>query len=204
MNTLKFSYIQFKNNLFIKLIIALLLLSQFVFSAKADEINPEASSVMPVFYLGAGDKLRIHVRNHPDLSLTIPINPNGKINFPLIGELTVAGKTETEFEKSITSKLRAHIRNPQVSVTLMEVRSFRVFVIGEVIHSGLFSVKGAVTVSQAIAMAGGFTPFADKSDILIFNQKKGRNFHFDFKDFVKHDSGISDIFLEAGDTVFVN
>lgn len=164
----------------------------------------EQTSSKPTFVLGEGDVLRVFVWNHPNLSLNVPINPNGTINYPLIGELKAAGKTEKEFENMVADKIRNHIKNPIVSVTLMEMNSNTVYVNGEVIHPGLFTVKGRLTASQAIAMAGGFTSFADKSSILIINQDLGRRIHFNFKDFIAEKPGHPDIYLQAGDTVFVN
>lgn len=186
------------------LALVLLLFSQLYTVSYADDINPQTTFSPPPFQLGSGDLLRIFVWNHPNLSLNVPINPNGNINYPLIGELNVSGTTETQLESTIARKLRNHIKSPQVTVTLMEVHSYRVYVIGEVIHSGHFTVKGALTASQAIAMAGGFTPFASKSDILILNQISNRKVPFDFDDFMKQKPGHPDIFLRAGDTVIVN
>lgn len=156
------------------------------------------------FILGSGDVLKIFVWNHKSLSFNLPINPNGKINFPLIGEIKAAGLTEAELENKIAKDLQSHIKKPQVSVTLLEVHSFRVYVLGEVIRSGQFLVKGSLTAVQAIAMAGGFTPFASKSDIIIVNQQDHRKVHFDFKDFVKQNNSQQDLFLHPGDTVIVN
>ena len=148
----------FTNKPLTHLLLVLLLFTQLSTFSHADDINHQITSSPPIFLLGSGDLLRIFVWNHPNLSLNVPINPNGNINYPLIGELNVSGSTETQLERTIAKKLRNHIKNPQVTVTLMEVHSYRVYVIGEVIHSGHFSVKGALTVSQALAMAGGFTP----------------------------------------------
>ncbi len=186
------------------LAVAILFLSQFFFSAEADSSIPDFNQEIPTFQLGAGDVIRIFVWNHPNLSMNVPINPNGTINYPLIGELKAAGLTETDFEKIISEKIRKHLKNPLVSVTLTELNSYRVYVNGEVLRSGSFSVKAPLTVTQAIAMAGGFTPFADKSDILIFNPVDGRRIHFDFNDFIRQNPGVRDIFLKTGDTVFVN
>jgi len=171
----------------------------------ASETNTQRQDHTPSpFILGAGDVLKIYVWNHKSLSFNIPINPNGKINYPLIGEIKAAGLTEAELENRISKNLQTHIKKPQVSVTLLEVQSFRVYVIGEVVRSGEFLVKGSLTAVQAIAMAGGFTPFASKSEILIVNQINNRKTYFDFKDFVKQNNSQQDIFLHPGDTVIVN
>ncbi len=172
--------------------------------AYAEQSQIDLVKDIPMFFLGAGDIVRVFVWNHPDLSLNTPINPNGIINYPLIGELKAAGITETDLEAAISRKISKHIKNPLVSVTLIELNSYDIYVSGEVMRSGLFSIKRPITVTQAIAMAGGFTPFANKNNILIVNRENGKRVHFDFKGFINKESVTSNIFLKPGDTVFVN
>ncbi len=185
------------------LLLILLLLQPFKFVLAESNTNAFASEPLP-FLLGSGDLLKIFVWDHKALSFNIPINPNGKISLPLIGEIKAAGLTESDLEKKITHRLQSHIKKPQVSVSLLEVKSFRVYVIGEVVRSGEFLVKGSLTAVQAIAMAGGFTPFASKSKIIITNQIEGRKIRFDFDDYVKQNNSQSELYLRPGDTVIVN
>ncbi len=186
------------------LLLLLLLLQSINFSFASESNTNRITSEPEPFYLGAGDLLKIFVWDHEALSFNIPINPNGKINLPLIGEIKAAGLTESDLEKKITHGLQSHIKKPQVSVSLLEVKSFRVYVVGEVVRSGEFLVKGSLTAVQAISMAGGFTPFASKSKIIITNQIDGRKMRFDFDDFVKQNNSQQEIYLRPGDTVIVN
>ena len=181
----------------------LLLFSLITEEVTALESSSEEHLKPAPFVLGSGDLLRIFVWDHPSLSLKIPINPNGSVNYPLIWKINAAGLTETGLEEIISKKLAEHIKNPQVTVTLMEVQSFRIYVLGEVLRSGEFIVKGAPTVIQAIAMAGGFTPFASKKNILILDKLDGKINVFNFEEVVDQDSHRQDIFLQPGDTVIV-
>ncbi len=181
--------------------IAFLLLMQFNIVANASETELDIEK--PVFFLGAGDIVRVFVWNHTDLSLNVPVNPNGMINYPLIGELNASGMTEKGLETIISKKLSTHIKTPLVSVTLIELNSYAIYVTGEVIRSGLFNVKNPITATQAIAMAGGFTPFANKQKIIIINRETGKRRLFNFNEYINDEQNVSDVFLKSGDTVYV-
>jgi polysaccharide export outer membrane protein len=104
----------------------------------------------------------------------------------------------------LTDRLREHVRDPQVSVTLQDARSYRVYVIGEVLRPGEFEVKGPVGVVQAIAMAGGFTPFATRTNVVIVGRgAPERRRAFDYDAFVAGSAGARDLVLAPGDTVVV-
>ncbi len=174
---------------------------QFTLAANASETHLDLEK--PKYFLGAGDVVRVFVWNHTDLTSNVPVNPNGIINYPLIGELKASGMTETELETIISKKLSTHIKTPLVSVTLIELNSYEIYVLGEVIRSGFFKVNSPVTATQAIAMAGGFTPFANKEKIIIINRETGKRRRFNFKEYITDEQISMDVFLKSGDTVYV-
>ncbi len=156
------------------------------------------------FNLGPGDVLSVSVWKQPSLTLVLPVTPDGSINYPLIGQVRAAGLTVKQLELLLTERLREHVREPQVTVTLSEARSYRVYVVGEVAHPGEFEVKAPVTVLQAIAMAGGFTPFASRARVVVVSRTPGEPRRaFDYEAFVNEKKGADNFVLSPGDTVVV-
>jgi polysaccharide export outer membrane protein len=170
--------------------------------ALSDEQAPALTSP---FKIGEGDVLSVFVWKQPTLSIQVPVRPDGKISYPLIGEVQAAGLTVQQLEEAIVSALKQHIRELQVTVSLQEVHSFRIYVLGEVMRPGMFELSGAVTVVQAIAMAGGFTPFASRSKVIIVNPKMNSDQRrsFDYASFVNGKEGNQNIILHPGDTVLI-
>lgn len=109
------------------------------------------------FTLGNGDVLQISVYGHPDLSLTKRVSEDGSINFPLVGEVSVAGMSERQAEVALARELERKqiVRNPQVSVVVQQYQTLRVSVLGNVSRPGVFEVRRGSTVVDLIAAAGG-------------------------------------------------
>ena len=118
------------------------------------------------YRLGAGDRIVITVFGEDDLSMNFFLNDTGKLNYPFLGELNVAGLTVTELEQLITSGLKGpYLVNPEVSVSISEYRSF--FVHGEVRKPGAFAFQPGLTLEKAVALAGGFTDRAARKKITV-------------------------------------
>ena len=114
-----------------------------------------------IYTLGTGDRLRIIVFGQENLSNIYPVDSGGRIAMPLIGSVPVAGRTTAQVEQEIAAKLKAgYIREPKVTVEIDTYRPF--FVLGEVTNSGQFAFVNNMTVQTAVAIAGGFTPRANK------------------------------------------
>lgn len=157
------------------------------------------------FRLGPGDVISVLVWKQPSVSQTVMINPDGRISYPLVGQIQASGRTLSELESAIATRLGKQLRDLQVTAVLKDVRSYRVFVMGEVLRPGVFELDGGVTIVQAIAMAGGFTAFASKKNVIVYNltARGGRRYNFDYSSFVANDAGVEDIVLVPGDTVIV-
>jgi protein involved in polysaccharide export with SLBB domain len=118
------------------------------------------------YTLGAGDKVRITVYNEPDLSGEFEVSGQGSISVPLLGQVQVLGKTTAEAQAILTQKYgKDYLVNPSVSIEVMNYRPF--FIIGEVNHPGSYPYVNGMTVINAVALAGGYTPRADHGDIKI-------------------------------------
>lgn len=158
----------------------------------------------PDYVIGADDTLHISVWKEPDLSETLPVRPDGKISMPLLNDITAAGLTPLELKDSITEKLKKYVSDPRVTVVVTAMNSRRVFVTGEVNHSGPISLLPHMTVLQALAQAG-FTQFANPKAIYLLRTQDGKQekVPFNYKDVVKGNHPEQNIELKPGDTIVV-
>lgn len=165
-----------------------------------------AASTAADYRLTAGDKLRIDVYKDPNLSQSLQIRPDGKITMPLVGDLSAAGHTPMELRDAISAGLKDYIKEPVVTVIVLETAPQVVYVTGEVNKPGALTlVNGRMSVVQAIAMAGGFTDFAKRKDVLVMRKSaKGmETLHFNYKEAIDEDSRREPLQLVPGDTVIV-
>jgi polysaccharide export outer membrane protein len=125
------------------------------------------------YVLGPEDEISITVWDHPDLTRKARINIEGKISFPLIGELQVTGLSQLQVEKKLKEMLAGgYIVDPQVSVQVTEYRSQKIFVIGEVNSPGAYPLTRKTLLVEAIAMAGGVKPEADQEIMIVRPKEK--------------------------------
>lgn len=125
-----------------------------------------AATAPDAYRLGAGDHILIQVFDEPDLSMSFRLNDSGILNYPLLGEIDVAGLTVPELEQRITRGLLGdYLVNPDVTVSIEEYRP--IFINGEVRQPGGFPYQPGLTVNKAIALAGGFTERADRDGFTV-------------------------------------
>jgi polysaccharide biosynthesis/export protein len=158
------------------------------------------------YRLIAGDKLRIEVYKDAQLSQALQIRPDGKVTLPLVGDVLAAGRTSIELRDAISEALKEYIANPVVTVIVTETAPQLVYVQGEVNKPGALTlVNGRMSILQALAMAGGFTDFANKKDIRIIRKTATgvQNLKFNYKDAIDEESKREPLQLLPGDTVIV-
>ena len=119
------------------------------------------------FLLGPEDVLEVVVFRNTDLSRQVVVRPDGMISMPLIGDVQAAGLSADQLAERITKRLKEFKENPAVSVSVKEINSYNVFVLGEVAKPGKYQLKSYTTLLQAISLAGGFTPFAAKNKLQV-------------------------------------
>lgn len=120
----------------------------------------------PAYILGSGDKIHVTVFNEPDLTGDFTVGDQGSVALPLIGNVTIGGKTVSEAENIVTQRYGAnYLVNPRVSIEVLNYRPF--FILGEVKNPGSYPYVAGMTVINAVALAGGFTPRADQGDIIV-------------------------------------
>ena len=164
---------------------------------------PEASGDSD-YVIGADDTLRISVWKEPDLSETLPVRPDGKISMPLLNDIPAAGLSPLQLKDSITEKLKKFIADPRVTVVVTAMASRRIFVSGEVVHTGPMTLLPHMTMLQALSQAG-FTQFANVKAIYLLRTENGKQekLPFNYKDVVKGNHPEQNIVLKPGDTVVV-
>lgn len=155
--------------------------SQPAESAPEEELSPTdaptrdkpfmSSKITKIFYqIAVNDRLFIAVWRVLDLSLEFIVGPDGKISFPLIGDIDAAGRTLAELDIEITEKLKEYIVSPQVSVMVREFAGDKLTIIGEVRNPGIYKFVGSTNIMSVIALAGGFTDRARSSQIVIVRE----------------------------------
>jgi polysaccharide export outer membrane protein len=170
--------------------------------------SPEAGTSTD-YRLTAGDKLRIEVYKDTQLSQSLQIRPDGKITLPLVGDLPAAGRTPIELRDAIGGALKPFMENPVVTVIVTEATPppvGLVHVMGEVNKPGALPLTGGpMSVLQALAMAGGFTDFADRKDIRILRKGKDgmESIKFNYKEALNDSNKREPVQLQPGDTVIV-
>lgn len=156
------------------------------------------------FMLGPADVIHINVWKNTDLSQTVTVGPDGFISLPLLGDVHVAGMTANDLAQALSTKLTSYIMNPQVTVSVVDIRSRLVYVLGQVGKPGSYPLIGPVNVLQLIAQAGGLSTYANRKGITILRASKGgtEKIRFNYNNVV-HGDGTQNVFLQPGDTVVV-
>ena len=157
------------------------------------------------FYLGPDDLLEISVWKDETLTRQVVVRPDGNISFPLIGDVRVQGRTVEEVRKEIEEKIRGYVPDAPVAVMVIQVNSPKIYVVGKVAKPGVYLMTVPLRVMQALAMAGGITPFSDSDNILILREEDGRQkmMQFDYSKVAAGKNLEQNVYLNASDTVVV-
>jgi len=156
------------------------------------------------YIIGPEDTLQVTIWKEPTLSGTFPVRPDGMISLVLVGDLPAAGRTPMQLSDEITTRLKKYLQDPSVTVLVMAVNSQRIYMMGEVGHVGPITLAAGMSPLQAIAAAGGLSPFANSKKIYILRGEAGKQqkIPFNYKLALKGDS-TQDIKLLPGDTIVV-
>ena len=159
-----------------------------------DVVGPQAvADTDGPYLLDTGDRLRIFIYGQPNLSRLYVVDHEGRIAVPLIGEVSARGKTTSELQKAIRSKLGAEfVKDPQVTVDVQQNRPF--FILGEVKTAGQYPYVSGMTIETAIAIAGGYTERASERRFRITRRINGT---------VEQIEAPGDYVVKPGDTVHV-
>lgn len=174
----------------------------FLFAAPATLAQGDSEG----YGLNPGDVLQISVWRETDLIREVLVRPDGKINFPLVGDIDAAGHTPEVVQAQIVSRLDQFIPDPVVTVALVQIGGNKIYVLGKVLRPGEFTIASQVDVMQALAMAGGLNQFAAANKIKVLRRAsdgRQRSIDFRYSDVEDGRSLESNIMLESGDVVVV-
>jgi polysaccharide export outer membrane protein len=157
------------------------------------------------YKIGPQDVLRIDVWKENEISRSVPVRPDGKISLPLLNDVQAAGLTAMELANNISEGLKKFITNPQVTVSVTDINSRRVYVTGEVTRPGAYPLLPNMTVLQALTSASGFTQFARTKKIYVLRNEGGKQvkYPFNYNEVVKGKMPEENIMLQSGDTIVV-
>ncbi len=157
------------------------------------------------FKIGVGDRLRISAWKHDEVSQEVTVRPDGNVSLPLVGEIRASGRSGPEIAHEIEGRLTKFYTEPvPVTVVVTEVKSYKVYVLGEVQKPGELAPGQPITVLMALAMAGGLTPFAQRDWIVIVrrDERGERRIPFSYSAVVGGDLQ-QNLVLQSGDTIVI-
>ncbi len=160
------------------------------------------------YHINPGDILQVFVWNEKDLSReAIAVQPDGRLNYPLVGEVQAGGKTSSEVSDAIAEGLKRYIQDkPVVTVSVLKVEGNLVYVMGKVNRPGVYPMSGPVDVIQVLGMAGGLTPYASEGNIKILRRDaKGQQqaIPFNYADVKAGKELDTNVLIKARDVVVV-
>ncbi len=160
------------------------------------------------YAIGVGDVLDIAVWKNPELSVTVPVRPDGRVSVPLLGDVQASGMTPRALTEDLTKRFQEFVTAPSVSVVIKEIHSRKVFVTGEVATPGAYDLQPRTKLMQILAMAGGLTPYAKRKVVVLRDgataNDKGKadtRFEYDLDAIISGKRPEFNIVLQPGDTL---
>jgi polysaccharide export outer membrane protein len=171
----------------------------------ASAIHSDSDFAPDSYRIGVEDELQISVWREPELSMPVQVRPDGMITLPLINDLSVVGLTTHELQATLSEKLKPFVNEPQVTVIVRNIRSRKVYLMGQVGKPGPYPLNGKKTVLQLITEAGGPTQFARTGSIYIIRTINGQQtrLSFNYKKALSGKPDAGDIALLPGDMVVI-
>lgn len=157
------------------------------------------------YVIGVSDVVRVAVWKDPNLSADAAVRPDGTITLPLVGEVVASGRTAVALQREVAQRLSAFVKDAVVTVAVAEVNSYRFTVAGNVEHPGMFTSRYYVTVSEALALAGGPNRYASSGHVVIVRNAgtTARRIPIDYDAILSGESQDQDVVILAGDAVHV-
>jgi polysaccharide export outer membrane protein len=157
------------------------------------------------YRISAGDTLEVAVWGYEDLSRTVIVRPDGNISLPVVGEIRAQGATPDQLSQQITTSLARWVKNPRVSVIVKSFAQHQVFILGAVVRPGVYPLQPGMTVAEAIALAGGFAPNADRMSLTVLRRQGAQEVKFSvrFTDNLSREDSAVRFVLQPGDNLIV-
>ena len=193
-----------------KAIALAILLALGVSSSGAAQVVIRSEEDPPNAYaIGIGDVIEISVWKSPELSVSVPVRPDGRVSVPLLGDIQAAGMTPLALKEQLTQGFRKYVTAPEVSVVIKEINSRKVFVTGEVKTPGAYDLQPRTKLMQVLSLAGGLTPYARGKVIVLRDNRESKDqgggpdkrYEIDIKSIVSGKRPQDNIVLQPGDTL---
>jgi polysaccharide export outer membrane protein len=177
-------------------------------SANARALYADAAQRDPrgkPYIIGIADVVRVSVFKDESLSTDAIVRPDGTLTMPLVGEMKAAGRTAAQLQQDASQRLATLVKDANVTVSIVEINSYRFTVAGNVEHPGLFTARYYLTVSEALALAGGPNRYADTDEVVVQRTINGTIYRIpiNYDDIVAGKAPEQDIVILAGDSVRV-
>jgi polysaccharide export outer membrane protein len=160
-----------------------------------------ATAAEPDFRIGPDDILTISVWDQKDLDQVVTVRPDGKISLPLVGEIEAAGQTVAELSSRLSTAYSRTVRGAEVTVSVREIRSRPVFLVGNVVRPGPMQLTHEMTVLQALAAAGGPAPTADLESAFLL--RGGNRIPVNLHKMLQQGDTSQNVKLQPRDTIVV-
>jgi polysaccharide export outer membrane protein len=173
--------------------------------AEQQKANPRLSKSNSSYVIGPGDILAIDVWKEPDLSKEVSVRLDGIISLPLLDDVRASGLTCDQLRNYLELRYRDYVELAEVSVTLKESRSKKIYLLGKVNRPGEYLLQKNMTIVQAISLAEGLAEWADTEDIRLIRKIDGveQTFRVDYDAIVSGDDLSQNVQLQPDDTIFV-
>ena len=159
------------------------------------------------YVIGAGDTLNIIVWRNPELSMSVPVRPDGKISTPLVDELVAQGKTSSEVARDVEKKLGTYVRDPVVTVIVTSFTgpySQQIRVVGQAAKPQFLAFKQKMTLLDVMIAVGGLTDFADGNGATILRSSEGdKQYSVRLSDLMKHGDVSANVEMRPGDILII-
>ena len=187
------------------LTMAVFVITGFMFVTGARGILAAEPQADPGYRLGAEDVLMVSVWKDEHLTREVVVRPDGMFSFPLVGDIRAIDRTVEEIRADLVTRLSKYIPNANVSVAVLKVMSYKIYVLGRVNKPGEYLIGHYTDVLQALSLAGGLTPFAAENDIKVMRRVDGEQqvIPFRYADVRKGKNLEQNILLQRGDVVMV-
>jgi len=191
-----------------KLCLSFFSLSMILLLISPQISNGQAKTTKSSYKIGGGDVLEIITWKEADFSREeVLVRSDGMITFPLVNDIDAAGRTTMDLKKNIEDRLKDYISNPIVTVTVRTptVTLKKFYILGEVVNTGEYDLTKELTVLQAFALAGGFTEWASKKEIIVLRNTNGKEktIRVNYKNIAKGKDLSQNIKINANDTIIV-
>ena len=188
-----------------KLIIFFCLCSAIIITFSSTAMAIDSDTDQNYYKIGSGDVLEIITWKEEDFSREVFVRMDGKITFPLLDDIHAAGRTTMQIKKEIETKLKEFIENPVVTVNVKNPLSQKFYILGEVVNTGEYQLVKKLTILQAFALAGGFTEWASKNEIILLRNEDGTDklIRVNYKNIIKGKDLSQNVSIKVNDTIIV-